>query len=303
MLYAVLAVSDHRARPRRLARCRGGQGASRRRRGDHAREPAAAGAGPGRQDQSVHVPARAAAERRGALCQPADRGRDRRDAGGRDRGRAPARAALRDRARPRSALDAGGKLRAADRRPRLSGRRRIAATSRPGLPRAAKTIDATYETPAQYHNRDGAACDRRRMGRRQAVDRHAEPGSRDGAGAPCRIVRHSARERFISAARSSAAASARKGYHFGTAGSRRHRGRALVGRPVKLVLRRDQMFGPVGHRAPTRQTPAPRRRRRRRADRARSSRPRRVQHLRRLLRAGRQRLANALCQPGDRDLA
>jgi xanthine dehydrogenase YagR molybdenum-binding subunit len=27
-----------------------------------------------------------------------------------------------------------------------------------------------------------------------------------------------------------------------------------VGRPVKLVLRRDQMFGPVGHRAPTRQS-------------------------------------------------
>jgi xanthine dehydrogenase YagR molybdenum-binding subunit len=27
----------------------------------------------------------------------------------------------------------------------------------------------------------------------------------------------------------------------------------LVGRPVKLVLRRDQMYGPVGHRAPTRQ--------------------------------------------------
>jgi xanthine dehydrogenase YagR molybdenum-binding subunit len=27
----------------------------------------------------------------------------------------------------------------------------------------------------------------------------------------------------------------------------------LVGRPVKLVLRREQMFGPVGHRAPTRQ--------------------------------------------------
>ncbi|MGB7075702.1 MAG: xanthine dehydrogenase family protein molybdopterin-binding subunit, partial [Xanthobacteraceae bacterium] len=27
-----------------------------------------------------------------------------------------------------------------------------------------------------------------------------------------------------------------------------------VGRPVKLVLRREQMFGPVGHRAPTRQT-------------------------------------------------
>lgn len=28
----------------------------------------------------------------------------------------------------------------------------------------------------------------------------------------------------------------------------------LTGRPVKLVLRRDQMYGPVGHRAPTRQT-------------------------------------------------
>ncbi|WP_048863505.1 xanthine dehydrogenase family protein molybdopterin-binding subunit, partial [Acidisphaera rubrifaciens] len=27
----------------------------------------------------------------------------------------------------------------------------------------------------------------------------------------------------------------------------------LVGRPVKLVLRREQLFGPVGHRAPTRQ--------------------------------------------------
>src|ERR1700726_3590038 len=28
----------------------------------------------------------------------------------------------------------------------------------------------------------------------------------------------------------------------------------LVGRPVKLVLRREHMYGPVGHRAPTRQT-------------------------------------------------
>jgi xanthine dehydrogenase YagR molybdenum-binding subunit len=28
----------------------------------------------------------------------------------------------------------------------------------------------------------------------------------------------------------------------------------LVGRPVKLVLKREQMYGPVGHRAPTRQT-------------------------------------------------
>src|SRR4029077_8719474 len=28
----------------------------------------------------------------------------------------------------------------------------------------------------------------------------------------------------------------------------------VVGRPVKLVLRREQMYGPVGHRPPTRQT-------------------------------------------------
>ena len=28
----------------------------------------------------------------------------------------------------------------------------------------------------------------------------------------------------------------------------------LVHKPVKLVLRREQMYGPVGHRAPTRQT-------------------------------------------------
>src|SRR6202042_3664527 len=28
----------------------------------------------------------------------------------------------------------------------------------------------------------------------------------------------------------------------------------MVGKPVKLVLRREQMFGPVGHRAETRQT-------------------------------------------------
>ena len=44
------------------------------------------------------------------------------------------------------------------------------------------------------------------MGRRYAVDRYAEPGPRDGAGADCRPVRHSAGRTSISAARSSAAA-------------------------------------------------------------------------------------------------
>ena len=28
----------------------------------------------------------------------------------------------------------------------------------------------------------------------------------------------------------------------------------LVGRPVKLVVRREQLYGPFGHRSPTRQT-------------------------------------------------
>ena len=57
-------------------------------------EPAAAGAGSGREDEPVHVPPRRAAERPGALRQPADRRGHRRDAGGRDRRRAPAGAAL-----------------------------------------------------------------------------------------------------------------------------------------------------------------------------------------------------------------
>ena len=45
MLYAVLAVSDHRARSRRFSRCLSGKGSSRRGRSDHARESAAAGSG------------------------------------------------------------------------------------------------------------------------------------------------------------------------------------------------------------------------------------------------------------------
>ena len=75
----------------------------------------------------------------------------------------------------------------------------------------------------------------------------------------------------------------------------------LVGRPVKLVLRREQMYGPVGHRAPTRQTL------RLGIDRDggltahRPSRQDGLEHVRRFLRAGRQRFAYAICQPCDRD--
>ena len=80
--------------------------------------------------------------------------------------------------------------------------------------------------------------------------------------------------------------------------------RKLVGRPVKLVLRREQMYGPVGHRSPTPPDDC-------------ASAPTRdgpltaIDHhakiatstLRRFLRAGGGRLARALCKPRDRDLA
>ena len=79
--------------------------------------------------------------------------------------------------------------------------------------------------------------------------------------------------------------------------------RKLVGRPVKLVLRREQMYGPVGHRSPTRQRLRIGTERRRPARRDRSSCQDRDLDLRRFLRAGGRRLAHALRQPGDRDLA
>ena len=85
---------QHRARPRRLARYRGGEGTSGRGRGDDAAEPAGARRRSGCQDQPLHVPARPAAERSGPLRQPGDRRGDRRDAGGRDRRRRTAVAAL-----------------------------------------------------------------------------------------------------------------------------------------------------------------------------------------------------------------
>ena len=77
----------------------------------------------------------------------------------------------------------------------------------------------------------------------------------------------------------------------------------MVGKPVKLVLRREQMFGPVGHRAPTRQTL------RMGADNdgkltALDHRTKTTSStLRRLLRAGVRRFAYALCEPGHRHIA
>jgi xanthine dehydrogenase YagR molybdenum-binding subunit len=120
-----------------------------------------------------------------------------------------------------------------------------------GLAMAARRVEATYETPAQYHN---------------AMEPHAIVASWDGdtllidmpsqgvAMAQGRVAglfgippeNIHIRSPFLGGGFGS------KGFISGPQllGILAAR---LVGRPVKLVLRRDQMYGPVGHRAPTRQ--------------------------------------------------
>jgi xanthine dehydrogenase YagR molybdenum-binding subunit len=121
-----------------------------------------------------------------------------------------------------------------------------------GLAAASKRIDATYETPTQYHN---------------AMEPHAIVAAWDGdtlsidtpsqalAMAQGRIAglfgispdKIQIRSPFL-------------GGGFGSKGLMSGPqllgilAARLVGRPVKLVLSREQMYGPVGHRAPTRQT-------------------------------------------------
>jgi xanthine dehydrogenase YagR molybdenum-binding subunit len=121
-----------------------------------------------------------------------------------------------------------------------------------GLATASKRIDATYETPAQYHN---------------AMEPHAIVAAWDGdtlsidtpsqglAMAQARIAglfgippgNIHIRSPFLGGGFGS------KGLISGpqVLGVLAAR---LVGRPIKLVLRREHMYGPVGHRAPTRQT-------------------------------------------------
>ncbi len=121
-----------------------------------------------------------------------------------------------------------------------------------GLAVAATTVEATYETPAQYHN---------------AMEPHAIVAQWDGD----RLV-------IDTPSQGMAMAQARIAGLFGIDPADVHirspflgggfgskglfSGPQMLGimaarltkRPVKLVLRREQMFGPVGHRAPTRQT-------------------------------------------------
>jgi xanthine dehydrogenase YagR molybdenum-binding subunit len=121
-----------------------------------------------------------------------------------------------------------------------------------GLSAAAHRVDATYETPTQYHNPiephaivaawdgDRLVIDTPSQGMAMAQARIAELLGIDradilirspflGGGFGCKGMISGPQILGVMAAR-------------------------LVGRPVKLVMRRDQMYGPVGHRAQTRQT-------------------------------------------------
>ncbi len=121
-----------------------------------------------------------------------------------------------------------------------------------GLASAANRIDATYETPPQYHNPIEphsivAAWD----GNTVSVDMPSQGLvlSRDRLaglfGLPAENIH--IRSPFLGGGFGS------KGFIAGPQALGIMASR-LVGKPVKLVLRREQMFGPVGHRAPTRQT-------------------------------------------------
>ena len=121
-----------------------------------------------------------------------------------------------------------------------------------GLGEAEHRIEATYETPAQYHN---------------AIEPHAVVAAWDGdrlsvdtpsqglAWAQARIA-----GLFGIPPENILIRSPFLGGGFGSKGMISGPqvlgilAARLVGRPVKLVLRREQMYGPVGHRAPTRQT-------------------------------------------------
>jgi xanthine dehydrogenase YagR molybdenum-binding subunit len=121
-----------------------------------------------------------------------------------------------------------------------------------GLAKAAKRIEATYETAPQYHN---------------AMEPHAIVAAWDGDTLS-----------IDTPSQGLAMAQGRLAGLFGISPEKIHirspflgggfgskglisgpqvlgvMAARMAGKPVKLVLRREQMYGPVGHRAPTRQT-------------------------------------------------
>jgi xanthine dehydrogenase YagR molybdenum-binding subunit len=120
-----------------------------------------------------------------------------------------------------------------------------------GLTEAATRVDATYETPAQYHN---------------AMEPHAIVAAWDGdvlsIDMPTQgpvLTQGRIAGLFGIPAENIHIRSPFLGGGFGSKGLMNGPqvlgilAARMVGRPVKLVLRRDQMYGAVGHRPPTRQ--------------------------------------------------
>jgi xanthine dehydrogenase YagR molybdenum-binding subunit len=121
-----------------------------------------------------------------------------------------------------------------------------------GLAAASVRLEAVYDTPAQYHN---------------AMEPHAIVAAWDGDSL---VIDTPSQGMAMAQARIAGLFGiAPEGIHirspflgggFGSKGLIAGpqilgiMAARLVGRPVKLVLRREQMYGPVGHRAPTRQT-------------------------------------------------
>ena len=117
---------------------------------------------------------------------------------------------------------------------------------------ATRSVDTTYRDAGPVPQRHGAACHGRRMGRRPPDDRQPEPGDRHVARTVCRLFRHPARER--AAAQPLPRRRLRlQGDHERARTSSTILAARMLQRPVKLVLSRDQMFGPVGHRGATQQ--------------------------------------------------
>lgn len=121
-----------------------------------------------------------------------------------------------------------------------------------GLASASRRIDATYETAAQYHN---------------PMEPHAIVAAWDGdtltldtPSQAMTIAQHRVAGLFGIRAEDVHIRSPFLGGAFGCKGmilSPQALGimaARLTGRTVKLVVKREQMFGPLGHRAPTRQT-------------------------------------------------
>jgi len=121
-----------------------------------------------------------------------------------------------------------------------------------GLAAASKRVEATYETPAQYHNAmEPHAIVAAWNGDTLSIDTPSQ-GLAMAQGRIAGLFGISPEKIHIR--------SPFLGGGFGSKGLVSGPqllgilAARLVGKPVKLVLRREHMYGPVGHRAPTRQT-------------------------------------------------